>query len=65
MPKTLRYGLIIVALTLILYLVARNFDQYFYFFGQILMGEETREGIADDIFSDQQEASAAEAEAVE
>lgn len=64
MPKALRYGLIIVAIVMVLYLVARNFDDVIYSFGQAVFETKGQEERQEDVFGATAVQGEPEAEAV-
>ncbi len=50
MPKALRYGLIIAVIAIILYLVARNFDDVLYSFGHAVFEVKGQEEKTENVF---------------
>lgn len=50
MPKALRYGLVIAAIAVILYLAARNFDDIIYSFSHAVFEIKEQEEKPADVF---------------
>lgn len=50
MPKAFRYGLIIMAIAMILYLAARNFDDVIYFISSVFFEAQVQEEAPEDVF---------------
>lgn len=52
MPRALRYGLMIVAIAVILYLVACNFDDVIYSLGRVVFETKGQEERPEDVFGE-------------